>query len=106
MLVRFKLAALEETQPHEYLVRFALGGLTMVAAGLVSDSGGPALGGLMQACTAIFCASASLIEKHERTKKRSKGLHGARRSKEAAALHEAGAALGSIAMAAFAGAIY
>ena len=83
MLVRFKLAALEETQPHEYLVRFALGGL-------------------MLAFPAIFCASATLIEKHERTKKRSKGLHGARRGKEAAALDAAGAAWGSIAMAAFA----
>jgi len=106
MLVRFKLAALKETQAHEYLVRFALGGLTTVAAGLVADYGGPALGGLMLAFPAIFCASATLIEKHERTKKRSKGLHGARRGKEAAALDAAGAAWGSIAMAAFAVAIY
>jgi hypothetical protein len=106
MLVRFKLAALKETQAHEYLVRFALGGLTSVAAGLVADYGGPALGGLMLAFPAIFCASATLIEKHERAKKQSKGLQGARRGKQAAALDAAGAAWGSIAMAAFAVAIY
>jgi hypothetical protein len=106
MLVRFKLAALKETQAHEYLVRLALGGLTSVAAGLVADYGGPALGGLMLAFPAIFCASATLIEKHERAKKQSKGLQGARRGKEAAALDAAGAAWGSIAMAAFAVAVY
>jgi hypothetical protein len=106
MLVRFKPAALKETQAHEYLVRFGLGGVTTVAAGLVADHGGPALGGLMLAFPAIFCASATLIEKHERAKKQSKGLQGARRGKEAAALDAAGAAWGSIAMAAFAVAVY
>jgi hypothetical protein len=106
MLVRFKLAALKETQAHEYLARFALGGLTTVAAGLVADYGGPALGGLMLAFPAIFCASATLIEKHERAKKQSKRLQGARRGKQAAALDAAGAAWGSIAMAAFAVAVY
>jgi hypothetical protein len=60
----------------------------------------------MLAFPAIFCASATLIEKHERAKKQSKGLQGARRGKEAAALDAAGAAWGSIAMAAFAVAVY
>jgi uncharacterized membrane protein (GlpM family) len=106
MLVRFKLAALKETKIREYLIRFALGGFTTVVAGLVAAYGGPALGGLMLAFPAIFCASATLIEKHERTNKQGKGLQGARRGKEAAALDAAGAAWGSIAMAAFAVAVY
>lgn len=106
MLIRFKLAALKETKTNEYIIRFALGGLTTVVAGLVADYGGPAIGGLMLAFPAIFCASATLIEKHERTKKQSKELQGARRGREAAALDAAGAAWGSVAMAAFAAAVY
>jgi hypothetical protein len=47
-------------------VRFALGGFATVAAGLVADLWGPAAGGLFLAFPAIFCATATLIEKHER----------------------------------------
>ena len=51
---------------------------------------------------AIFCASATLIEKHEIRRKREAGLDGERRGQGAAALDAAGAALGAIGMLAFA----
>src|ERR1700730_5598698 len=50
---------------------------------------------------AIFCASATLIEKHERERKQELGLSGYRRGTDAAALDAAGAGLGSIGLAAF-----
>jgi hypothetical protein len=54
------------------------------------------------ALPAIFCASATLIEKHEIRRKREAGLDGRRRGEEAAALDATGAALGAIGMLAFA----
>jgi Protein of unknown function (DUF3147) len=59
------------------------------------------VGGLFLAFPAIFPASATLIEKHVRQRKEKAGLPGARRGKEAAALDAAGAALGSLGLAAF-----
>ena len=86
MIVRAKWSALKQGQWYEYLVRFALGGLATVLAGLVADIWGPATGGLFLAFPAIFCASATLIEKHERERKEKKGLQGKERGKDAAAL--------------------
>jgi hypothetical protein len=57
---------------------------------------------LFLALPAIFCASATLIEKHEIRRKREAGLVGRRRGQQAAALDAAGAALGSVGMLAFA----
>lgn len=102
MLIRFKLLALKETQAHDYLVRFGLGGLATVFAGLIADLFGPETGGLFLAFPAIFCASATLIEKHERERKARKGLKGSERGRGAAALDAAGAAWGSAALIIFA----
>src|SRR3954462_3259449 len=96
MVVHFKFSALLQGRPYEYVVRFALGGLATVVAGLVADGAGPEAGGLMLAFPAIFCASATLIEKHERERKQQKGLRGEQRGKGAAALDAAGAGWGSI----------
>ena len=101
MTVRVKLAALKEGHWYEYLVRFALGGLATVLAGVVADIWGPAAGGLFLAFPAIFGATATLIEKHERERKEKKGLKGRDRGKNAAALDAAGAGLGSIGMVVF-----
>src|SRR6478672_3617310 len=101
MIVRAKLSALKQGHWYEYLVRFGLGGLATVVAGLVADTWGPAAGGLFLAFPAIFCASATLIEKHERERKENKGLKGKERGKDAAALDAAGAGLGSVALAVF-----
>jgi hypothetical protein len=54
----------------------------------------------------IFCASATLIETHERERKEKAGLRGARRGKEAAELDAAGAALGSIGLLTFGAAVW
>jgi superfamily II helicase len=70
-------------------------------AGAIAAFFGPEAGGLFLAFPAIFGASATLIEKHERERKQKLGLSGDRRGKEAAALDAAGAGLGSIGLAAF-----
>jgi hypothetical protein len=54
------------------------------------------------ALPAIFCASATLIEKHEIRRKREAGFVGERRGQGAAALDAAGAALGALGMLGFA----
>jgi hypothetical protein len=101
MIVQFKLSTLRQTRWHEYLVRFVLGGVMTVIAGLIAARFGPVVGGLFLAFPAIFPSSATLIEKHVRERKEKKGLPGARRGKEAAALDAAGAALGSLGLVAF-----
>jgi Protein of unknown function (DUF3147) len=106
MIVRAKFSALKQGHWYEYLVRFALGGLATVVAGLVADIWGPAAGGLFLAFPAIFCASATLIEKHERERKEKKRLQGKERGKDAAALDAAGAGLGGIALAVFGAVIW
>lgn len=102
MIVWLNLSALRETRWYEYLIRFALGGTMTVIAGLIADHFGPIVGGLFLAFPAIFPASATLIEKHERERKEKIGLPGARRGREAAALDAAGATLGSFGLAVFA----
>ena len=71
-------------------------------AGLIAARFGPVVGGLFLAFPAIFPASATLIEKHVRRRKEQAGLSGVRHGREAAALDAAGAALGSLGLAAFA----
>jgi hypothetical protein len=106
MNVRIKTSALRETRWHEYLIRFVLGGLVTVGTGVIAGVFGPETGGLFLAFPAIFCASATLIEKHERERKERAGVRGTRRGKEAAALDAAGAALGSFGLFAFGAAIW
>jgi hypothetical protein len=79
-----------------------MGGLMTVVAGLIADHFGSGTGGLFLAFPAIFCASATLIDKHERERKTRKGLQGKKRGRCAAALDAAGAGWGSLAMAGFA----
>jgi hypothetical protein len=96
-------SSLREGRWYEYVIRFALGGAATVFTGIVSGRYGASVGGLFLALPAIFCASATLIEKHEIRRKREAGLSGERRGQEAAALDAAGAALGALGMLAFAG---
>ena len=106
MNVRIRPSALRQTLWHEYLIRFVLGGLVTAGTGAIASLFGPETGGLFLAFPAIFCASATLIEKHERKRKESAGVRGARRGKEAAALDAAGAALGSFGLLAFGAAVW
>ena len=100
--IRVSFSALREGRWYEYLVRFALGGAVTVFTGLISSRYGASIGGLFLALPAIFCASATLIEKHEVRRKREEGLAGERRGQMAAALDSAGAALGALGMLSFA----
>jgi len=100
--IRVSPSSLRQGRWYEYLIRFALGGAATVFTGLVSSHYGASVGGLFLALPAIFCASATLIEKHEIRRKREAGLAGERRGRNAAALDAAGAALGAFGMLAFA----
>ncbi len=101
MIVRFRLKALKESSWREHALRFGLGGVVTVLAGAIAKMDGPSTGGLFLAFPAIFCASATLIEKHERQRKEKRGLAGTRRGREAAALDAVGAGWGSLALAVF-----
>jgi Protein of unknown function (DUF3147) len=102
MIVKISFSSLRDSHWYEYIVRFLLGGAATVTTGLISSRYGPAVGGLFLALPAIFCASATLIEKHEQRRKHEAGLSGQRRGQEAAALDATGAALGSLGMMGFA----
>lgn len=102
MLVKMSLSSLQEGRWYEYLIRFGLGGTATMFTGFIGSSFGPSIGGLFLALPAIFCASATLIEKHEIRKKDEASLTGERRGETAAALDAAGAALGSIGLLSFA----
>jgi hypothetical protein len=102
MLIKAEFASLRSVKWHEYLSRFVLGGLITVATGLIAREFGPVTGGLFLALPAIFPASATLLEKHEREKKRRAGIAFTLRGRLAAAMDARGAAMGAIAMVAFA----
>ncbi|RXT41134.1 hypothetical protein [Bradyrhizobium betae] len=106
MLVKLSTSVFKQTRWYEYGVRFLLGGSATVFAGIVGAQFGVSVGGLFLALPAIFCASATLIESHERRAKEKAGLAGRRRGQQAAALDAAGAGLGSIGLAAFGATFY
>ena len=101
MVIGANWSALRQSRWYEYLLRFVLGGLVTVLAGVVAQAFGPETGGLFLAFPGIFCASTTLIEKHERERKKKLGLAGDRRGTNAAALEAAGAGLGSFGLAVF-----
>lgn len=102
MLVRASFSSLSDGRWYEYIVRFLLGGASTAITGLIGTRWGPGVGGLFLAFPAMLCASATLVEAHERRRKREIGLQGKRRGEDAAALEAAGAALGSMGLVAFA----
>jgi len=102
MRVSVDTSALRKTKWHEYAVRFVFGGAVTAVTGIIAHKFGPSIGGLFLAFPAIFPASATLVEKHERQKKERVGLHGVIRGRQAASLDAAGAAMGSIGLLAFA----
>lgn len=103
--IRFSPSSLRDGRWYEYVIRFVLGGAATVFTGLISSRFGASTGGLFLAIPAIFCASATLIEKHEIRRKQAAGLAGEGRGRAAAALDGAGAALGAIGLLAF-GAVF
>jgi hypothetical protein len=85
------------TQSDSYLEA-----LITALTGIIAKEFGPGIAGLFLAFPAIFPASATLIEKHEKQKKEKLGLNGTSRRTEAAGVDAAGAAMGSIGLLAFA----
>jgi hypothetical protein len=102
MSIRLNVPALHETNWHEFGSRFLFGGTATVITGLIARKFGPSVGGLFLAFPAIFPASASLVEKHERRKKERAGLNGTNRAKDAAAADAYGAGIGTIGLVLFA----
>ena len=105
-MVTVHVSELARGRWYEYASRFLIGGFVTAGAGIVAKEFGPAVGGLFLAFPAIFPASVTLIEKHERQKKEQLGLTGVRRGKEAAAVDAAGAAVGSCGLFVFAVAVW
>lgn len=102
MQVKIDPSAIRQTSFHAYAIRFFFGGLITAVAGLIAREYGPAVGGLFLAFPAIFPASATLIEKHEKQKKENEGMAGEKRAREAVAVEATGSALGSIGLLVFA----
>lgn len=102
MIVRTDLSSLRRMRAGDWAVRFVLGGAVTVVAGLLAKYFGPVFGGVFLAFPAILCASATLIEKHEKQKKAQAGMKGLVRARRASALDISGSELGSIGLAAFA----
>lgn len=101
-MVEIKLSALKQTKPHELLLRFLFGGFATVLAGLVAKGFGPGIGGLFLAFPAIFPASATLVEAHEKKRKQKMGYDGSHRGRMAASIDASGTALGCLGLAGFA----
>ena len=102
MIINVSSDTFRQTKWHEYALRFLFGGLVTVMAGLIAKRFGPQIGGMFLAFPAIFPASATLIEKHEKQKKQQNGFDGTNRGREAAGVDAAGAAMGSIGLLIFA----
>jgi len=102
MQIKVDPSVIGQTSLYEYIVRFLFGGLITAVAGIIAKKFGAGIGGLFLAFPAIFPASATLIEKHEKQKKEEEGLQGTRRGREAAGVDAAGAAMGSLGLLVFA----
>jgi hypothetical protein len=102
MRIQVDFSPLSQTKWNDYAVRFLFGGLITAVAGVIAKKFGPGIGGLFLAFPAIFPASATLIEKHEKEKKRGFGLKGEARGRSAASVDAAGSSMGSIGLLVFA----
>jgi hypothetical protein len=102
MQIKVDSSALRQTKWHQYAIRFVFGGLVTAIAGVITKKYGAGVGGLFLAFPAIFPASATLIEEHEKKKKQEHGMAGSERAREAASVDAAGAAIGTIGLFVFA----
>jgi hypothetical protein len=101
MSVQLEVAELKKTKWYEFAIRFLFGGAITVITGLIAKHYGPVFGGLFLAFPAIFPASATLVETHEKRKKLQAGIPRTMRGRFAAALDARGSTLGTIGLALF-----
>mgnify|MGYP003578540509 CR=1 FL=1 len=101
MKIQVSLASLKQARWQELLLRFVLGGVVTVSAGVIAMKFGPIIGGLFLAFPALLPASLTLVERHEVQKKAERGLSGKQRGRKAAAADAAGAVLGGVGMVLF-----
>ena len=100
--VKINFSALSKTEWYQYGVRFLIGGGITASAGILAKKYGPTVGGLFLAFPAIFPASATLIEKHEREKKQKAFINPGFRGQTAVALDAIGATMGAAGLVVFA----
>ena len=101
-MVGLETSSLQGARWRDYAIRFIFGGIVTAGTGLIAKRWGPGVAGLFLAFPAIFPAGATLIEKHEREKKRKAGMDGTARGRAAASVDAAGAAMGTLGLMAFA----
>ena len=101
MRISADFSALSRTRWYEFVVRFMFGCVVTALTGVIAREYGPGIAGLFLAFPAIFPATVTLIEKHEKEKKRRVGGHGTLRGRKAAALDAVGATLGAVGLMAF-----
>ncbi|MGC2812226.1 MAG: DUF3147 family protein [Bradyrhizobium sp.] len=106
MRIQIDLASLQRVRWYEHLTRFLLGGLISVLAALIAKRFGPEVGGLFLAFPAVFPAGAMLLDNYEREKKQKAGIRASIRGRLAVGLDARGAAMGSIALGAFAAVVW
>jgi len=99
MRVSLNAAAFRETTAREYALRFIFGGAITAVAGIIANKYGPVVGGLFLAFPAIFPASATLLEAHQKEKRR---FRGSERVRKMVGLDAAGAAYGGLGLFGFA----
>lgn len=102
MSVSAHWSSLRSNSLKDYATRFFFGGMISLVAGLAAVHFGPVIAGLLLAFPAIFPASATLIESHEKKKMARIGHDGTRRGRDVAAVEAEGTALGCIGLSAFA----
>ncbi|HEX3472084.1 MAG TPA: DUF3147 family protein [Silvibacterium sp.] len=102
MRIGLELSSIHRSRWTDYAIRFIFGGVITALTGLIAKRYGPGVAGLFLAFPAIFPAGATLIEKHEKEKKRQAGFDGTSRGRAAAGVDAAGAAMGALGLIAFA----
>jgi Protein of unknown function (DUF3147) len=102
MRIGLDVSSMRHIRWRDYAVRFVFGGIVTALTGLIARRYGPGVAGLFLAFPAIFPAGTTLIEKHEKEKKRRVGFDGTSRGGVAAGIDAVGAAMGALGLIAFA----
>jgi uncharacterized protein DUF3147 len=106
MIVKLNLSALRQTRWYEIVLRVLFGGIATVLTGLIAKWSGPVFAGLFLAFPAIFPATATLVDKHTKERRRKAGVDDSLRAADAVALEARGAILGSVGLFLFATVIW